>query len=247
MKKDLAIGYDSFSDLIGNNCYYVDKTQFLKTVLQDKSKVMLITRPRRFGKTLFMSTLESFLRIDSKNPGSTHAQETLFDGLNVSKDSEFCSEYMGQFPTVFVSFKDVYGQCFEDVQRLMAETIQGAFFPFRFLLESKELTAQERNLISAFVNLDFSLQAIPKGYLEKSLQMLVSALAKHFKKPAVLLIDEYDVPLAKASKKSYYDAVLNMLRQMLSQVLKPRDVSQEIASQSYLKKAILTGLSLIHI
>ena len=241
MKKDLAIGYDSFSDLIGNNCYYVDKTQFLKTVLQDKSKVMFITCPRRFGKTLFMSTLESFLRIDSKNPGSTHTQETLFDGLNVSKDSEFCSEYMGQFPTVFVSFKDVYGQCFEDVQRLMAETIQGAFFPFRFLLESKELTAQERNLISAFVNLDFSLQAIPKGYLEKSLQMLVSALAKHFKKPAVLLIDEYDVPLAKASKKSYYDAVLNMLRQMLSQVLKPRDVSQEIVSQSYLKKAILTG------
>ena len=202
---------------------------------------MLITRPRRFGKTLFISTLESFLRIDLKNPGSTHTQETLFDGLNVSKDSEFCSEYMGQFPTVFVSFKDVYGQCFEDVQRLMAETIQGAFFPFRFLLESKELTAQERNLISAFVNLDFSLQAIPKGYLEKSLQMLVSALAKHFKKPAVLLIDEYDVPLAKASKKSYYDAVLNMLRQMLSQVLKPRDVSQEIVSQSYLKKAILTG------
>ena len=203
--------------------------------------MMLITRPRRFGKTLFISTLESFLRIDLKNPGSTHTQETLFDGLNVSKDSEFCSEYMGQFPTVFVSFKDVYGQCFEDVQRLMAETIQGAFFPFRFLLESKELTAQERNLISAFVNLDFSLQAIPKGYLEKSLQMLVSALAKHFKKPAVLLIDEYDVPLAKASKKSYYDAVLNMLRQMLSQVLKPRDVSQEIVSQSYLKKAILTG------
>lgn len=75
MKKDLAIGYDSFSDLIGNNCYYVDKTQFLKTVLQDKSKVMLITRPRRFGKTLFMSTLESFLRIDLKNPGSTHTQE----------------------------------------------------------------------------------------------------------------------------------------------------------------------------
>lgn len=112
MKKDLAIGYDSFLDLIGNHCYYVDKTRFVKVVMHDKSKVLLITRPRRFGKTLFMDTLNNFLRIGIDGSSDITERRRLFEGLEILKDAEFCKTYMCQCPTIFLSLKSAEGSTF---------------------------------------------------------------------------------------------------------------------------------------
>ena len=144
MKKDLAIGYDSFSDLIGNRCYYVDKTPFLKTVLQDKSKVMLITRPRRFGKTLFMDTLKNFLQIDVNCPGEVTEQRELFEGLEILKDAEFCKTHMCQCPTIFLSLKSAEGPTFQRAYQAFARNLTQVATAFSFLENSPNLSHEDK-------------------------------------------------------------------------------------------------------
>ena len=153
MKKDLAIGYDSFLDLIGNHCYYVDKTRFVKVVMHDKSKVLLITRPRRFGKTLFMDTLNNFLRIGIDGSSDITERRRLFEGLEILKDAEFCKTYMCQCPTIFLSLKSAEGSTFQEAYQAFARILVGIARSFGFLSDSKNLSSEELLVFNRYRNL----------------------------------------------------------------------------------------------
>ena len=139
--KEIDIGNETFAEFIENNSYYVDKTSFIKTVFKKgTSKVMLIARPRRFGKTLAMSTFHEFLRINPSNPDKpedTSYQERLFKDTEIFEDKEFCREFMGKFPVIFVSFKDIIGGDFTSAYEQMGSTICGLASKFGYLLENK--------------------------------------------------------------------------------------------------------------
>lgn len=240
MKKDLAIGYDSFSDLIGNRCYYVDKTPFLKTVLQDKSKVMLITRPRRFGKTLFMDTLKNFLQIDVNCPGEVTEQRELFEGLEILKDAEFCKTYMCQCPTIFLSLKSAEGPTFQRAYQAFARNLTQVATAFSFLENSPNLSHEDKEFFKLYKNLNYMRDLAHQDDVQSFLQRMIAFLSRHFGRQVVVLIDEYDVPLAKAAAGGYYDKMLPLIRGFLGEALKaaPQTGSE---ARPYLKKAILTG------
>lgn len=144
MLKKPADDNENFPDMIRNNCYYVDKSGFIKTLMESESRVLLITRPRRFGKTLFMDTLKSFLQIDFDNPGATIQHEKLFSGLNILKHSVFCREFMGQYPVLFLSFKDAFGETFEKAYRSLESKDRKLSFSPTWLEETKSAPKGER-------------------------------------------------------------------------------------------------------
>lgn len=241
MKKALPIGVQDYAVIVKKNCYYVDKTPFIKPLMSSGTAVQLITRPRRFGKTLFMDTLKSFLQIDKNHPGDASCQQALFAKTAVIEDKNFCSRYMGQLPVLFITLKGVEGDSFEMAYGALAQKIVDLTEQYDYLCNSPHLSDTEKQYLNHFSSLDFMLN--PKNQLiaQSFLRVMVTCLSKHFGQQVVLLIDEYDVPLAKAAEKGYYQKMVDFVRAFLGQVLKPDTLSDNAGALPYLEKAVLTG------
>ena len=191
-----------YEELKDGNCYFVDKTEFIKTVFTSSTKVLLFTRPRRFGKTLLMTMFESFLKINPEKPFDTSVQQKYFKGTKILKDKEFCSKFMGQYPVISVSLKDVTGKTFEIAYKNFAKEISKLAEKYRYLLNSPKLDKEDKDKLSKILKVEFLREFENSDYLTGSLSIIATALYKEYGKYPILLIDEYDVPLTNAS---YHD------------------------------------------
>ena len=237
-RQKLPVGIDSFEKLRQENFYYVDKTGLIADLLNNWAEVNLFTRPRRFGKTLNMNMLKSFFEIGT--------DKTLFDGLAISKETALCEAYMGKFPVVFVSLKDVDGLTFEDARNHLVEIIGNEAERFSFLLDSDKLSSNEKEKYRALLKLENGQYAMETSVLTGSLRMLCLLLNRYYEQNVVLLIDEYDVPLDKAFQHGYYREMVALIRSLFGQALKTNDFLQFAVLTGCLrvsKESIFTGLN----
>jgi len=218
-KKKLPIGIENFEEIRKEDFYYIDKTGLIVELLHNWGAVNLFTRPRRFGKTLNMSMLEHFF--------SLNGDKSIFDGLEISKETALCEEYMGKYPVISVSLKGIDARSYETAYQMAVQVIIEAAAKFYFLLDSEKLNdhdkAEYKDLLDKNMN---------EGTFGNSLRQLSGMLEKHYGTKAVLLIDEYDVPLAKAHANRYYDQMISLIRSLLGEALK---------TNNSLKLAVLTG------
>ena len=234
----LPIGIEEFNEIRNGKFYYIDKTGLIEQLLGQWGKVNLFTRPRRFGKTLNMSMLRYFFEIGT--------DKALFDGLSISENAELCREYMGKFPVIFLSFKDVEGLTFEQARYSLAEKIAKEAKRFRFLLESDRLEADEKDHYRAIIAQNGGQFTMNERILPSSLQILSELLQKHYGKKTIILIDEYDVPLDKAFQNGYYKEFVALIRGVLGQALKTNEALQFAVLTGCLrvsKESIFTGLN----
>lgn len=234
----LPVGIDDFRKLRESHFYYVDKTRLIEQLLLNWSEVTLFTRPRRFGKTLNMSMLKSFFDIGT--------DKALFDGLYISGNKELCDEYMGKYPVIFLSLKGVegltYEEAFEAFVRIMGKEVNRV----SFLADSDKLTQIEREQYKGLTIMKNGRLAFDKEKLISSLQLLSQLLYKHYGKKAVILIDEYDVPLDKAFQNGYYNEMILLIRGLFRQALKTNEFLQFAVLTGCLrisKESIFTGLN----
>ena len=238
----LPYGKDVYSELKNNGCYFVDKTPYLKDIIdKDKSNVMLFTRPRRFGKTLFMSMVEYFLKINSANPGDTILQQKLFKDTKILEDREFCAKYMGQHPVISLTLKGVQGVDFEDAYYKLAEVVSAKANEYRFLKDSPSLDEKEKAKFEKLCDEDYlkSFDKRAQSYVTSAIISLARMLYKHFKKQVYVLVDEYDVPLAKAQEKDYHDEMVTLISSLFD-FFKTIPQDPETGEQ-YVSKVIMTG------
>ena len=188
-----------YEELKDGNCYFVDKTEYLKAVFTSSTKVLLFTRPRRFGKTLLMTMFESFLKINSEKPFDTSLQLKYFQGTKILEDNEFCSKFMGQYPVISISLKNVDGVTFDIAYKNFAAEVSKLAENYRYLLSSTKLDKEDKDKLSKILKVEFLREFENSDYLTGSLSTIATALYKEYGKYPVLLIDEYDVPLANAS------------------------------------------------
>ena len=223
--KRLPIGIEFFDEMIKNQYYYVDKTGMISELLRSGGKVTLFTRPRRFGKSLNMSMLKNFF--------SLQGDKRIFNELQISRDKQVCEEYMGKFPVISISLKSVDGFAYRDAYEMLCATIGNEAMKFQYLMDSTKLTDREKEqyglLIKGGDRIPFEMDEVT---LTGSLKTLSLLLEKHHGKQMVLLIDEYDVPLSKASEHGYYKEMAMLIRKLFEQVLKTNES---------LKLAVLTG------
>ena len=215
-EKKTRAGTEDFEKLISSNGYYVDKTRFLRPLLEDTGDVALFTRPRRFGKTLTMTMLRDFLKVDRENPGSTQFQERLFKGLDVMEDCELCARFMGQHPVLFITLKDVSGRSFAEAAGKLASSVSRIANGLPFLNESPKLSDEDRRILSVLTSKSALLSEPDLGTLQESLSSLSSMLYKHYGRQVAVLIDEYDVPLAKAQQNGYHKDMVNFYNGFMS-------------------------------
>ena len=238
----LPYGKDDFDNLKADGCYFVDKTSYLKDVVDtDKSYVMLFTRPRRFGKSLFMTMAESFLKIDSDNPGDTTLQQKTFKDTKILDDKEFCQKYMGQYPVICLTLKGVQGDDFEDAYYKLAEIVSAKTDEYSFLKDSPALDEKEKAKFDKLCDEDYlkNFDKKTRSYVTSSIISLAKMLYKHFKKQVYVLIDEYDVPLAKAQEKDYHDKMVTLITSLFDFFkTPPKDLK---TNELYVKKVIMTG------
>lgn len=237
-KKKLPVGIDDFGKLRREDFYYIDKTGLIRDLLNNWGEVNLFTRPRRFGKTLNMSMLKCFFEIGT--------DKTLFDGLEISQETALCEEYMGKYPVIFISLKDVDGLRFEYARKRLIKKVGTEAERFRFLLNSDRLSVNEKEKYSALVALDKGQYVMDEEMLTSSLEVLSSLLCRHYGKKAILLIDEYDVPLDKAFQHGYYNEMVLLIRGLFGQVLKTNEFLQFAVLTGCLrvsKESIFTGLN----
>ena len=234
----LPVGIDSFEKIRKNRFYYIDKTKLIEQLVETGGEVTLFTRPRRFGKTLNMSMLRSFFEID--------ADESLFDGLYITKNKELCEEYMGKYPVIFLSLKSVDGLTFEDAKYRMTELIGLEAERFGFLEDSEHLSENEKKRYKAIISLNNGMNTMNEKMLISSLQVLSQLLYKHFGKKVIILIDEYDVPLDKAFQNGFYREMVSLIRGLFGMALKTNDSLQFAVLTGCMrisKESIFTGLN----
>ena len=234
----LPVGIDDFKKLREAGFYYIDKTGLIQQLLQNWGEVNLFTRPRRFGKTLNMSMLKNFFEIG--------ADSTLFDGLYISQNEKLCEEYMGKYPVVFLSLKCVDGLNFEEAKDNFRQLIGNEAERFSFLRNSEKLSENEKKKYQSLVSLNGGRYTMNGSELTFSLQTLSQLLYRHYGKKAVILIDEYDVPLDKAFQNGYYQEMVSLLRGFFGQALKTNEFLQFAVLTGCLrvsKESIFTGLN----
>mgnify|MGYP000839175311 FL=1 len=217
--KKLPIGIENFEEMRREDFYYVDKSHVIGQLLTQWGKVNLFTRPRRFGKSLNMSMLQSFFEIGK--------DKTLFDGLRISDNQELCEKYQGKFPVVFVSLKGINGATYEEARRFLIKTINEEARRLSVLSDSTELDETDHELL-----IQLKKKEMTNDSLVYSIRELTELLEKHYGSKVIVLIDEYDVPLAKANENGYYDEMVLLIRNLFENALK---------TNSSLKFAVLTG------
>ena len=217
--KKLPIGIENFEKLRQEDFYYVDKSHVIEQLLTQWGKVNLFTRPRRFGKSLNMSMLQSFFEIGK--------DKTLFDGLRISDNQELCEEYQGKFPVVSVSLKGINGATYEEARRFLIKTINEEARRLSVLSDSTELDETDHELLT-----QLKKKEMTNDSLVYSIRELTELLEKHYGSKVIVLIDEYDVPLAKANENGYYDEMVLLIRNLFENALK---------TNNSLKFAVLTG------
>ena len=242
-RKKVCAGTEDFTAFISSNGCYVDKTRFLRPLLEDTGDVALFTRPRRFGKTLTMTMLRDFLKVDRENPGSTQLQERLFKGLAVMEDRELCARFMGQHPVIFITLKDVAGENFADAVDRLADSVSAIAGDFDFLQDSPELSEENKRILAKLMNKDALLSEPTLGTLKSSLSSLATMLFKHYGRQVAVLVDEYDVPLAKAQQNGYHKEMAAFYGDFLSLLkLKNWDVGTRLSKKGPpIFKTVMTG------
>ena len=217
--KKLPIGIENFEEMRREDFYYVDKSHVIEQLLTQWGKVNLFTRPRRFGKSLNMSMLQSFFEIGK--------DKTLFDGLRISDNQELCEKYQGKFPVVSVSLKGINGATYEEARRFLIKTINEEARRLSVLSDSTELDETDHELLT-----QLKKKEMTNDSLVYSIRELTELLEKHYGRKVIVLIDEYDVPLAKANENGYYDEMVLLIRNLFENALK---------TNNSLKFAVLTG------
>ena len=218
VRKKLPIGIENFEEFSSEEFYYVDKTLFIKELLQNWGKVNLFTRPRRFGKSLNMSMLKCFFE--------TGSDPALFEGLKIMQEKDLCEKYMGKFPVISISLKSVGGLQYDSAVAALRTVIGNEAGRFRFLRDSAKLDEDDKNSYNQLINVEVkgsSKYAMPDDALIDSLKTLSLLLEKHYGQKTILLIDEYDVPLDKAFQRGYYDEMVSLIRSLFDNVLKTND------------------------
>ena len=217
--KKLPIGIENFEKLRQEDFYYIDKTRLIEQLLTRWGEVNLFTRPRRFGKSLNMSMLQSFFEIGK--------DKTLFDGLRISDNQELCEKYQGKFPVVSVSLKGINGATYEEARRFLIKIINEEARRLSVLSDSTELDETDHELLT-----QLKKKEMTNDSLVYSIRELTELLEKHYGSKVIVLIDEYDVPLAKANENGYYDEMVLLIRNLFENALK---------TNNSLKFAVLTG------
>ena len=236
--KPLPVGNEDFVSLRNKGHYYVDKTPYLKNVFTDPSSVLLFTRPRRFGKTLLMDMFATYLTIGEDGSDNREYKEKLFEGLEILKDQEFTNKYMGQFPVIFISLKDVFGDNYSGACERLASVISKLFSQYKCLNDSSKLTEIEKRRLIRYQDFDYLRTADGQGYLVDAMDFLSNCLCMHYGKKVILLIDEYDVPLAKASEKGYHSQMVTLISQFFGVMkITPNNKNTEYP----IEKIVLTG------
>ncbi len=216
MKARLPMGIESFKEIRRQKFYYVDKTALIRELLENWGKVTLFTRPRRFGKTLNMSMLRCFFEIGS--------DKALFDGLEISWETQLCEEYQGKFPVISITLKGATGRTFDEAKSMLRNIIGTEAMRFQFLMQSENLTQIERKQYEKLLVLnDDGEFAMSDVLLKSSLYTLSQLLKKHYQQDVIILIDEYDVPLDKAYQSGYYDDMVDLIRSLFGNALKTND------------------------
>ncbi len=241
MRKKLPIGIDGFEKIRTNDFYYVDKTMLIKELLQNWGEVNLFTRPRRFGKSLNMSMLKCFFEVES--------DPAYFDGLKIMEERKLCKEYMGKFPVISISLKGVDGLDYESALAALQTVIGNEAMRFQFLKESDNLSEEEKEAYARLIEIgsgEGGMYAMTEAVAASALKTLSQLLEKHYGRKAILLIDEYDVPLDKAFQAGYYDEMTNLIRNLLGNALKTNDSLYFAVLTGCLrisKESIFTGLN----
>ena len=241
-QRKLPVGIESFWEIRKENFYYIDKTGMIRDLLQKWSKVNLFTRPRRFGKSLNMSMLRTFFELG--------CDPSLFEGLEIAKETELCEKYMGKFPVIFLSLKGVDGRSFSEAAAALRRVIGNEAFRFSYLAESERLLPEEKKIYQALIDTQDGRFTMADDVLADSLHTLSRFLAKHHGRKVILLIDEYDVPLDKAFRSGYYDEMISLIRGMFSNALKTNDSLQFAVLTGCLrisKESIFTGLNNLNV
>lgn len=218
---NIPVGVSDFREIRQNGYYYIDKSGLIRELLKNTAtKVTLITRPRRFGKTLSMSMLENFfdIRKDSR---------AWFEGLEIARDSELCQAWMNQWPTVFFSLKDIDGLNFESAYGQLKAQISELYKKYAYLLEYDAIDPDDKQNF-----LDLKAGRAGEVQVSRALSLLLRIMEAYYQKPVILLLDEYDVPVAKASSNGYYEQMLEVIKTMMSTALK---------DNSCLRFAVITG------
>lgn len=206
---NIPVGISDFKEICKNGYYYVDKTFLIKELLKTTAtKVTLITRPRRFGKTMAMSMLATYFDIRENS-------QDLFDGLEISKETDLCKEWMNQWPVVFLSLKDIDGLNFEDAYERLVVQISNLYKNYTYLLEYDKIDPDDRQIF-----LDLKAGKAEKAQVFQALRTLMRMLQIYHQKKVILLLDEYDVPIAKASSNGYYNQMLDVMKGIMSTALK---------------------------
>lgn len=231
--KKLPIGIENFEEIRQDNFYYIDKTGLIEKLINSWGKANLFTRPRRFGKSLNMSMLRYFFEIGG--------DKSIFDGLYISENKQLCEQYMGKYPVISISMKGIDAKRYEIARAMTVSMINEEARRFQFLMDSQKLTEIDKLFYLKLVKEDMSEQT-----LRNSLKELSSLLCKHFDKKVIVLIDEYDVPLAKANEHGYYDEMVDLVRSIFSGVLKTNEsmfFSVLTGCLRVAKESIFTGLN----
>ena len=236
--KPLPIGNEDFASLREKGYYYVDKTSYLKTVFTHPAPVMLFTRPRRFGKTLLMDMFDTYLSIEKDGSAGRERKEKLFKGLKISKAKKFADKYMGQFPVIFFSLKSVYGKTFKNAYEKLVEVVADLGVLFSFLQDSENLLEEEKEELALLKNRLQLSNPEYQSFLTGALKTFAKCLHKHYGKKVILLIDEYDVPLAKASEKGFHSEMVDLISPFF-EIMKTAPQSK--TTEYPIEKIVLTG------
>lgn len=229
----LPTGIDDFKKIRSGNYYYVDKTALIEQVLENGSEVTLFTRPRRFGKSLNMSMLQCFFE--------TGAEPTLFEGLYIFDNAELCAQYFGKYPVIAISLKGVEADSYRNARAQLIRIINREARRFQFLFDSDKLSSVDKDLFSELLS-----RNMEEDTITSSLQELTELLEIHYAQKVVVLIDEYDVPLAKAHENGYYNEMALLIRNMFGNVLKTnRSLAFAVLTGCLriAKESIFTGLN----
>ena len=232
-KKKLPLGIENFEKLRSEDFYYIDKTDWIIELLRNWAEVTLFTRPRRFGKTLNMNMLKSFFSI--------HCKKALFDGMKIVKEKELCEKYMGKFPVILISLKGIEAMNYEDAFHTAVQLLNRTASEFDYLEKSDILSEEDKVAFKQLLDTNMNTAT-----LMSSLLMLSRLLAKHHGAKTIILIDEYDVPLAKAFDYGYYDQMVSLISGFLGNALKTNDSLQFAVLTGCMrisKESIFTGLN----